>query len=576
MTISIEERAAFLKKIHLFHGLPEETILSVAEALREAVYDETEMIFSEGSKADSFFLIYRGKVRVEQQRRKGKILLATLVAGDYFGEEAIFKRRRRSANVIVEGGTTLLALDSKTFNAILKKNRSLRSNIEVIVASRRLARKKRYKWLGKGEVVYLIVRKHTLMLLRALTLPTIAFLLFAFMTILSLAVKPAPSPSPEPGMAEQMRGYIVVGLSAAAAAASFLWGIWQAVDWGNDYYIVTNRRVIWLEKVVGIYDSRQEAPLSTILSVGVDTDYMGRTLDYGDVIVRTYTGKIPLRHVHHPYQAAAMVEEYWLRTKERSRRNEEIAMKNAIRKRLGLPLLPIETADETESGGTEDESTPPKKPGPLRMLFPNLFKLRFEQSETITYRKHWFVLLQHIFLPSLFILAVLLLEGMLWHAMENVSAAAMLLVMVMTLLPFLVWWGWQYVDWKNDIYQVSADQILDINKKPLGREERKTAPLENILSTEYERIGILGVLLNFGTVYIRIGSVEFAFEDVYDPPQVQQDIIRRMTARIMQKKEAAVKEERERMAEWLATYHRSAAEFNEEQQNQEDSPPNME
>jgi len=36
------------------------------------------------------------------------------------------------------------------------------------------------------------------------------------------------------------------------------WGVWNAIDWSNDYYIVTNQRVIWLEKVVGLYDSRRK------------------------------------------------------------------------------------------------------------------------------------------------------------------------------------------------------------------------------------------------------------------------------------------------------------------------------
>ena len=89
------------------------------------------------------------------------------------------------------------------------------------------------------------------------------------------------------------------------------------MDWGNDYYIVTNQRVVWLEKVVGIYDSRQESALSTVLSVGVEANPLGRVLDYGDVIVRTFVGKIPFSHVDHPYQAARMIEEYWMRTRSR-------------------------------------------------------------------------------------------------------------------------------------------------------------------------------------------------------------------------------------------------------------------
>jgi hypothetical protein len=43
-------------------------------------------------------------------------------------------------------------------------------------------------------------------------------------------------------------------------------------------------------------------------------------------------------------------------------------------------------------------------------------------------------------------------------------------------------------------------------------------------------------------------------------------------ARKQQKDEAVVNAERERMAEWLATYHRSAPGFQEEEQNNNAKP----
>ena len=38
------------------------------------------------------------------------------------------------------------------------------------------------------------------------------------------------------------------------------WIAWTYLDWTNDLYIVTNQRVVYVEKVIGIYDSREEAP----------------------------------------------------------------------------------------------------------------------------------------------------------------------------------------------------------------------------------------------------------------------------------------------------------------------------
>jgi hypothetical protein len=130
------------------------------------------------------------------------------------------------------------------------------------------------------------------------------------------------------------------------------------------------------------------------------------------------------------------------------------------------------------------------------------------------------------------------------------------------MLPFFGWFVWEYLDWKNDIFMVTPDEIIDIDKKPFGTEERRAAQIENILSTDYKREGVIGYIFNFGTVYITVGGSQLAFEDVLDPAGVQADINRRRMTRIAKKSEDAADVERERMAVWLAAYHQHLDEFN--------------
>jgi len=59
---------------------------------------------------------------------------------------------------------------------------------------------------------------------------------------------------------------------------------------------------------------------------------------------------------------------------------------------------------------------------------------------------------------------------------------------------------------------------------------------------------------------------------VMDPATVQSDIDRRRMARAARKREAEVAAERDRMADWLATYHRSAPEFIEEEKKKNRKP----
>jgi hypothetical protein len=96
---------------------------------------------------------------------------------------------------------------------------------------------------------------------------------------------------------------------------------------------------------------------------------------------------------------------------------------------------------------------------------------------------------------------------------------------------------------------------VDVNKKPLAREIRKVAPLENILGTEIDRQGIIGLLLNFGSVIANIGTAQFSFYGVYDPASIQQEIVRAQDSFLERQADMDRAQRREEVVEWLSAYH---------------------
>jgi hypothetical protein len=555
--ITLNDRVAFLKKIHLFRELSEDDVAGFAARLNERVYQPDEIIFTEGSAPTALYFVYKGKVRVTRLRRKQKIQLAIFVPSDYFGEEALLDRKPRTASMEAMEEIVLLEMSSAEFHALLKNFPKLKPNFLIAIESRKLARSTRFKfkWMALNEVIYFIARKHSILLMRSLVGPAFSLLIPIFFSIWS----------------------VIVGATIPLFISAFLllviigWGAWNAVDWSNDYYIVTNHRVIWLEKVIGVYDSRQEAPLSTVLSVNVETDMTGRILDYGSVIVRTFVGKIQFDHVSHPYQAQRMIEEQIERTKRVGMAMEKEAMINSVRQKLGLTEM-----QRVKKIEPEFKFRHPQKQSLLRILLSNLFRLRIEDSGVTTYRKHWFVLIQQVWQPTFFIIMLIILMvsraiylskspdlAFVFRADDGYHFDTIAVTLPMLLVPFIVWWVWQYVDWSNDIFQVTSDTIIDIDKKPFGTEERRSAQIENILSTEYQRIGLTGNIFNFGTVYITVGGAKLAFENVKDPDAVQADIDQRRMARLARKRETDIAAERERMSTWLALYHQSAHELQE-------------
>lgn len=566
MPIELSAKIAFLKKIHLFHGLGEDELAAVAAELQEVPYPKDAVIFQQGGKADSFYLIYGGVVRIVRTQNKKEYQLARLIREDYFGEMALVANRPRSATATALADTSLLVLSREDFQRLFKQNPQLGLNMSVAIHSRQLAQRLRFKWLRPDEVIYFLARKHRVILLQNLGLPVFLLLIpvslfYAWFTIV-------PS-------------LIVIIAAVVSLIALGAWIAWLIVDWGNDYYIVTNQRVVWLEKVVGIYDSRQESALSTVLSVGVEANPLGRVLDYGNVIVRTFVGRIPFSHVDHPNQAARMIEEYWMRTRSAAVAMEKEAMKDEIRKKLGIPIPPKPKTDSAPP----PPAPPPRRASLLRLLGANTLKLRLESGDTVIYRKHWVVLILEAWMPVLGILATLtLFIQRLWQLALSPTEAFISFsggltidvwasVLLIVLLVFVGWFIYRVIDWSNDQFIVNAEQIIDLDREPFGTETRNAAQLENILGTEYQRIGILGNIFNFGTVYITVGGTKLAFENVMDPAAVQSDINRRFAARKAKNEQQQIAKERERMAEWLATYHLNSEALRAEEERKQNQKP---
>ena len=559
---------AFINRIHLFHDLADGELKAIAEKLIEAPYAAGSVIFQQGKTPDSFYLIYEGTVRITRKQDRKEIQIARLVKDDYFGEMGLIAKRPRSGTAIALTDSSLLVLSREDFQAFYKSIPQLRLNFDLAIRSRKLARQLQFEWLRPDEVIYFLARKHPVVLYQKLVWPV--FLLFVpiFLSYAFFAMA---------------RSVVVIVAAVASLVFIALWILWYVLDWENDYYIVTNQRVVWLEKVIGIYESRQESPLNTILSVAVETTQLGRILDYGDVIVRTWVGKIPFNEVSHPEQAQDMIEEYWERTKEQAVGMEKEAMKNAIRRRLGIPV-PEKPKPEAVVP-VPNPPRPQKKPSLLRRISSGTLKLRYESGESVYYRKHWFVLIRQAWISIAGMIAAIVMffwrlirlaqspeEAFIRFVNGSLFVDPVSLAILISLVPLFGWLVYEIMDWSNDQYLVTPEQIVDLDRKPFGTQTRNAAQLENILGTEYQRIGILGEIFNYGTVYITVGGSRLAFENVIDPASVQSDIDRRREARQSRQAAAKVAAERERMAEWLATYHMNAEELKREEEKKNQKP----
>jgi uncharacterized membrane protein YdbT with pleckstrin-like domain len=143
---------------------------------------------------------------------------------------------------------------------------------------------------------------------------------------------------------------------------------------------------------------------------------------------------------------------------------------------------------------------------------------------------------------------------------------AFTIVYAIALLLMTFWWFYQYLDWRNDQYMITPEQIIDLYRKPLGLEDKRAAPLENIQSIRYKRRGLLGLLLNFGTVFIKVGNEDFTFDNVHDPLGIQQTLFGYLErANLIEKRENLAQQQRQ-IADWMDAYQRFSDENPENKQ----------
>lgn len=77
------------------------------------VYEDGEIIISQGEVGDSMFIVQQGQVEVFVEKNGKEVRLAVRGEGEFIGEMAIFEREVRSACVRALGQARLLTIDRK-------------------------------------------------------------------------------------------------------------------------------------------------------------------------------------------------------------------------------------------------------------------------------------------------------------------------------------------------------------------------------------------------------------------------------------------------------------------------------
>src|ERR1700757_817907 len=100
MPATSEETIALLRTVPVFSTLGDEDLAEVAAVTVPRAFAAGEMVFREGDRSATCYLMRSGRARALREHADGRqITLATFGPGDIFGELAMFDDERRSATV---------------------------------------------------------------------------------------------------------------------------------------------------------------------------------------------------------------------------------------------------------------------------------------------------------------------------------------------------------------------------------------------------------------------------------------------------------------------------------------------
>jgi CRP/FNR family cyclic AMP-dependent transcriptional regulator len=99
-------------------------------------FKEGEIFFFEGERGEEMFIIQVGSVGVYKKVQNLNKEIATLKAGDFFGEMSLILNEPRSATIKALEGTSVIVINKNTFTQMLAENNKISIKMVEALAAR--------------------------------------------------------------------------------------------------------------------------------------------------------------------------------------------------------------------------------------------------------------------------------------------------------------------------------------------------------------------------------------------------------------------------------------------------------
>ncbi len=564
-----------LKTIPLFAQLTEEQLAHLAPLFHHARYGQGDFVTRQEEMGDAFFVLEHGTLRVQDVEDEVSVP-GYLTAPAFFGEPSLFEDALYDVTIeVVSVEADLSVLHRSEFEQLLLRYPDIRDRLSTSLDEQPVAAQGAYPWLFENEVVLVNTRRHWYALVSRLLTPLLFSLAFLLVWALLQAVGTRlPALANNSWMPSVSAGLVVFAL------VTLLGGfVWEGLDWANDYYVVTNMRVIHIEKTIFVYDEREEAPIEMITNVVELTQgFAPRIFGFVDLRVETAGRQVEIDFTHAPRTAQIhqTIFEQMSRARERAASERRARVRAGIRKQLRGKLAPDGSEAEVLAAASDVFQPKASALEPMQSVrltglgrfLRSAFALRVDEPHQVTWHKHWFDLFGRLSKP-LVALAVLLAvlgafaSGLVpWSVTTSLGDPFLGPILVaagwILLACLVVFWLWyQYADWDNDLYRVTTDRVVDLERSPFGFEARSVETmLERVQDISYAQHGPLQVLFNYGDVSIETaGAGRIVFYSIQNPRAATQEVFRRREAYRAARQMVESEQRRSEFLDWFVEYH---------------------
>ncbi len=381
------------------------------------------------------------------------------------------------------------------------------------------------------------------------------------------------------------------------------WWAYVWVDYFNDYYALTDRRVVHLERQILQEEVWEDIPLDRVQDVILRQDILGKMFNFATLIVQSAAagGNIVMPNIPHAREVQSAILTKRMHALARRHAGRRERLRYDLQKRLQALIHAewpeIATGKKYPHRILSERqrkrwlrALQRRAPSPFRralrlvgrvlfspikvlrtILFPQrlvrrstlgetpyLPKITWKEGDVYYWRKHWLRLLQRVVPPlSLFLAAVSFFVLVSGHKVPFIHESGGQVAAALVAVIGFMWLLWGYDDWRNDLYILTPDRLIDIQRKPLYmREERREAPLSQVQNVQTEMVGILAHIFNYGRVVIKTaaadGDLKFYF--VPHPREIAQTIQRQLGEYRRRQEEREHLQRQAQLAETLEVY----------------------